>query len=232
MLIEEIRPSLYHFRFPTQVALTKTFIRLQEFYESALSGIRGNFFTVEQYAKLYQEQQGADEFTYFTDWHGFNVPGEAIKQFMEIFRDRLRQCELDFFEQLSLVMPSWCWEKFYYVIATHVGHERDLPHETSHGYWYLHNEYKNQGRKLIMQLPRDTLRTLREKMAEKTYDPSVYQDEIMAYFATSDADYLQEKFGLDPARFHECEPFIQMFEAFDMRQRAALAERGQDDKSQ
>src|ERR1035438_5938399 len=87
MKIKRYPGGIVHLKFKTQNKLARAFIRLQEFYESPYPTIRRKYFTVDQFAKLYTKTFG--EFSYYTDWHGFNLPGNIVQQFAKVSKDDL-----------------------------------------------------------------------------------------------------------------------------------------------
>ena len=91
MRLKQVYPGLYFLKFPNQYELTM--IRLQEFYESPYKNIRGKHFTLEQYMDAYAKHKG--NFTYCSDWNGFNIPSIVIQDFFIIFhpiRDKEKAC--------------------------------------------------------------------------------------------------------------------------------------------
>ena len=76
MRLEILGDNIYHFVYPNQYLLCSTHIRLQEFFESPFKEIKGKYFTLEQYMDRYAAEYG--NFTYFSEWHGMNVPGHVF----------------------------------------------------------------------------------------------------------------------------------------------------------
>src|ERR1700760_4146537 len=98
MKLQEVTSGLYHILFENQYSCCSTFLRLQEYYESPIKGIRGNYFTLEQFMDAYAETKG--NFTYTLDWGGFNVPGHVIKKFFDLFGMNLLEKEKNLYHLL------------------------------------------------------------------------------------------------------------------------------------
>lgn len=92
--------GVLHFIFPNQYSLTSSFMRVQGFYESSFPDIKNNVFELEHFMDRYAEH--FDNFTYTTDWEGFNVPGDVLISFKKKFK-RLLNKEKTLF---SLIIDS------------------------------------------------------------------------------------------------------------------------------
>src|SRR6202043_78425 len=129
-----LRHGVIHVRMKDQEALCATFVRLQEFYESPFDDIRGHYFTLDKFKERYS---AGGPFTYFTDWHGFNVPGHVVERFFELFAD------LTLAEQM-LREATLGYDRFY-LVGSHDGgdpNEDALEHELVHGTYYLDDDYR------------------------------------------------------------------------------------------
>ena len=58
--------------FESQLELTKTMLRPQEFYESP--EFKGKAFLLKDFKEWYKTTTPHKDFTYFSDWAGFNIP--------------------------------------------------------------------------------------------------------------------------------------------------------------
>src|SRR5206468_3707182 len=110
-------------------------------YESPYKEIRGKHFTLEQFMDRYARARG--NFTYTTDWSGFNVPGHIVDNFFVEFLGDLLEKEQTLFECLK---PHGCDNQFvcgavrYYVIALY--DDDCLDHELAHAFYYLNDDYR------------------------------------------------------------------------------------------
>ncbi len=110
MKVKPIYPNLYLYTFPNQYELASTFIRLQEFYESPYKEIKGKYFTSENFMDLYAKDQKDNKFTYFDDWNGFNIPGDIVLKFAQLFQNDLTKKEK---KLLCKFMKTTIHQKFY-----------------------------------------------------------------------------------------------------------------------
>lgn len=195
-----INDRLFHFKFPNQYVLTATLMRMQEFYESPYENIRGKYFTVEEYMDSYADIN--ENFTYNTDWNGFNIPGNAIVKFYKLFKEQndLLKKEEQFISLLMKTLTNHGIDKEgfeagnFYVIATH--DERDVNHEIAHGLFYLNEDFKKE--MMDLNHKNKELEYWFEAIMEMGYCDDVLYDEVQAYLSTSSMVYLDEHFsGID-----------------------------------
>ena len=169
-------------------------MRLQEFYESPYKGIRGEFFTLEDYMDRYANQFG--NFTYTSDWVGFNVPGNVVEKFLEVYTGKMLAKEEHFVDALHGTLNEYNYPKKFYVIASAVPTEdadKDvLAHETAHGLYYLNKEYKTEMNEIMDNINARTFKTISKVLIEKAYAKPLVRDEMQAYFSTSDMVQLEK----------------------------------------
>lgn len=179
MKLKEIYPNLIYIHYDTQYELASTFMRLQEFYESPYPLIKGKYFTLEQYMDEYAKRN--ENFTYTTDWEGFNVPGHIIHKFFDKFPfDSLLKKEQDLLQYIAYYLISR--EKFY-LIGTY-GTQK-LDHEIAHGLYYLNSSYKKAMNKLIDNNHVMIIK-FKQILRKMGYVKSFFNDELQAYIATND----------------------------------------------
>jgi len=58
------------------------FMRPQEFYESSFEEIIGKQFKVADFVNIYKQHYGKQQFTYGSDWAGFNIPSNILEECM------------------------------------------------------------------------------------------------------------------------------------------------------
>jgi hypothetical protein len=178
MTVKITRPhrDVAHMRFSDQDALCRTFIRLQEFYESPYPEIRGNYFTLDEYKKLYVRDHGKP-FSYFKDWHGFNVPGRIVRAFAKMFAHDLTPQE-----SIIVRLPP-----MDYLIGT--WQDAEFTHELAHAMYALSRRYRERVLRLVKELwlERTSDYTAFVKWLDKEgYTKEVIIDEIGAYFSTNE----------------------------------------------
>ncbi len=190
--IEEICPGVYHIWTDFQFDLASTFLRVQEYYESPHKGIRKKYFTHEQYMSrdAYSSSRSGEKdvkFSYLEDWNGFNVPGNVFNRWVKLFsKDYLWEKEHDLvnlvYEQVGTKTNK------FYVIGTNKesdSHGGDIDHELSHAWFYLDLKYRRAQLANVKKLTKTTYNQLTKHLGEEGYDPSVFDDEIVAYLSTN-----------------------------------------------
>jgi len=186
-------PGVIHIVYPYQTILAKAFMRMQEFYESGIPGFKGQHFTRDEFKKAYAEMMGTgvgyEEFTYYDDWGGFNIPGDVADKFMKVFTP-------DFMEEglmEAIKQHAPLHDKPFYVIGTfESGGESIIDHELSHAFWHLDSEYRERMRGLVERLPRGFRTRLRRELESMGYCEDVLDDETAAYLSTSTIIELDE----------------------------------------
>ena len=83
--VREIKPFIFAVIVKNQYDRSSLFCRYQEFYESPYPQIRGKFFTLEQYMKLYIDTNKKPHFTYPSDWTGYNIPSKVLLEAKNTF---------------------------------------------------------------------------------------------------------------------------------------------------
>jgi hypothetical protein len=176
--ISEIREKIFLLKFQNQYDVTSTFMRLQEYYESPYKYIKGHYFTIEKYMDLYAKENG--NFTYNEDWAGFNVPGNIVRDFFELFRGNLINKEKELYRKISFLINS---DMKFYLLGIY--EDEDLNHEISHGYYYLDENYKKNMQNITDQLDSEVRSFIKKALRKMGYCESVINDEIQAYLSTS-----------------------------------------------
>jgi len=190
--------NCYFLKFKTQYELASTFMRLQEFYESPFDDIKGKYFTHIQFMDRYAKEYG--DFTYTSDWGGFNVPGKIVNNWSEIFYKNFSKNE----QILSdFILNKIKTEHNYYLIATTPGNEHAMSHEIAHALYYLNSKYNNEIMRLVHKYP--DVELLKKVLMDMGYCKSVLWDEIQAYIITSSDKEFLTIFGV---RRHSCANYI------------------------
>jgi hypothetical protein len=146
--LSEVAPKVYLLTFDTQKDVTSTFLRFQEHYESP--EFAGKVFTLDEYKEWYVKNSPngikTGEFTYYSDWSGFNIPSTILQPFYEGKFHPLSEAEqriLDLFRDK---------EHPFYIIGVHKeskSFEKLLRHETAHGLFFTNPEYKKEALDII-----------------------------------------------------------------------------------
>ena len=188
--IDEITDDVFHIETETQYEIASTFMRVQEFYESSFKGIRGRFFTHEQFMDAYAQFEENGNFTYFEETIGFNVPGKAFNKYVKLFsKHELWEKEQDLIDLIDDNLETKT-DKFY-IIGTYAKSDDKgvIDHELSHAWYYLDPTYKRTMLKLVHKLPKTIKDQIGRHLKKEGYSSSVFNDEIIAYMATNPMTY-------------------------------------------
>jgi len=193
MKLKEIFPGTWLARYRKPHPLVATFMRVQEFWESPLR-IRGRCFSLEEFIEAYAKKNG--EFTYMTDYAGFNLPGEAIRRFNAAFSGQMTARERELMRALAEQVPQFLGGGRFYLIGIY--QDDDLDHELSHALYYHHRRYQREMNRATRN--RRDVKKLRGALRAKGYNNYQFWNEAQAYLATSTLEYLRS-FGIstDPS---------------------------------
>lgn len=167
--------NLFHLKFQNQRDMTKTMLRFQEHYESPNKEFTKRGFTLEEYKEWYKKSQKKDQFTYYTDWSGFNLPCYVLNTFYNGEFKRLSQDEQDV---LNCFYPIHKAGVKFYIIATY--DESDLAHEKAHGLYYLEPEYRKAVKRIISSKKKQLTEFIKE-LKTMGYSDELIDDELHAY---------------------------------------------------
>jgi len=179
MILEKFGGGVYHIKFTTQYAASSTFMRLQEFYECPSSRIRGRFFTFDEFMDDYARRHG--NFTYCTDFAGFNVPDNVVFKFFAKFKN-LSVKE----KRLKKFVEGIADEKFYLIGTYDVD---SVNHEIAHALWYLLPEYKKEMKTLLSDC--SIRKSMTRCLKSGGYADRFIDDEMQAYISTETLPYLR-----------------------------------------
>lgn len=191
----EQRGPIVHLSYGSQAAVCESMVRIQEFYESPIKGIRGHVFGLAEYVEANKAANGGK---YVYDWDGFNVPGHVVREFFATF-SYMSPAE----DRIKTIL-SGIGDTDFYLIATHAGDpDADvLDHEIMHALWYLHSRYHTAAVNNVCdfaEMRPDAYAGLRVWLSERGYDESVFADEIHAYLGTTpEAWWTEPEQGMDP----------------------------------
>lgn len=210
MRVSKVTHGGFLIEYRSNYLLAASFMRMQEYYESPLRGFRGRHFTHEMFMDAYAAKYG--NFTYTSDWAGFNVPGSVVRRFFTLFRDldRKETC----LHEAVLPMIEQFGDAFY-LIGSLPGDMETLKHEAAHSFYYLDQEYR-RAMDLITRGWRHASR-FKETLVKHGYNASVARDETQAYMATSTRGWLSSAWGFRPR------PPLEYAKVFQRRWKGRLA---------
>jgi hypothetical protein len=191
--------------FPNRKELTLTMGRLGEFYESAHKNIRNQKFTLEQFLDAFMDTDG--NISYFNDWSGYNIPGNAVNNFLLLNSWDETKREADLLDEVDNVLWEGASDEVdaysmfssgdFYLIAFMKGDTGTIDHELCHALYYLDADYEKAANKLIKSVSADIILHMTEVLIKMGYNKAVCKDEINAYLSTSDAGYMKRRFDMD-----------------------------------
>ena len=187
--LEKITDRIYHCIINDSYDLAMTFCRVQEFYESPFTQIRGNSFELLQLMSLYSKKNGLGYFGYPADWAGFNIPGSIIQKCY--FEKNI--IDLNYYDDIIMDIHDTIMDELderdprYYLIGSEGDNETTKRHEIAHALYHLNNEYKRKVDKVVKRITPKIHKQIEEYLLEIGYTKKVVVDEINAYFATEDS---------------------------------------------
>jgi hypothetical protein len=162
---------IYLVEFPSQYLTNATLLRFEEHYESPK--FHGKIFTWEEYMDWYAEEN--DNFTYFSDWSGFNIPSWALLPFREGKFNPLTKKEAALLEMFQKVDGD------FYIIGAKKGNSGTILHEMAHGLFYAYPNYRKDVEKYLSSL---NLKKMIKHLVREGYSERVAVDELNAYLLT------------------------------------------------
>jgi len=177
----------------TTKELVLSFFRTQECYESPHKKLRGHAFSIEEFLEVLVQDDGT--FTYFTDWAGFNFPGDVYKKWIANIVPTKR--EILVFREIQEKVD---YNRPFYVIAALKNDSATLDHELCHALFFLDKDYRKKVLKLIEELPEKVRQKAKKTLLSRGYDSSVVPDEIAAYFQDKEESVILENLGIDPKK--------------------------------
>jgi len=189
---KEIVKDIYQISFSSRKELTRTFLRFEEYFESPK--FRGKIFSLNEFKKWYTanspEGKKTKRFTYYEDWHGFNIPSEILGPF---YGGRFNPLSNE--EKAVLRLFKNKRKKKLYIIATYKGASQNtIQHEIAHGLFYTNSEYKREIIKILRKCDQKIKNKIINNYLSKYgggYHPKVWLDEMHTYIMTN-LDFLKK----------------------------------------
>lgn len=201
MNLRKLTPEIFYITFPNRKELTFTMCRVEEYYEAASDNLRGKVFTWPEFIDEFTSNEG--HLDYFHSWSGFNVPGATFNSWTNKFKDMSAR-------ELALIKLVWSSitnpDSRYYIIATIEGDNTVEDHEIAHALYYVDETYKAKMDRLNSTLDADVRLLLTAEFAKLGYSSTVYEDELQAFLATSEFEYINKRFGLTEDMYDKVTP--------------------------
>jgi hypothetical protein len=188
------------------VELGMLFLRAQEFYESANPSFVGKPFTIHEFVRWYAEHASKRKvFSYFDDFQGYNIPGEAIDTYLSVAIPDINAYDVLFARIVQAIKVLQHGP--YYLVGSKTGKPAHSEHEICHGMWALYPEYQRKALNLVLSLPEEERSKIVAILKDEGYSDAVMEDEINAYFSTGLLTSLEDYEHLRP-------PFMKLFYSY------------------
>ena len=189
--IKKYAEKIYIAIFDCQYDLTMTFVRIQEFYESPV--FKGKYFSLEEFMDYWSKEMGDGKFTYIHQWSGFNVPGNILRDWRELYcvnsfepiRDKEFALLDKLFDKLRQDKEDLKSIYLFGFSKDNKNIEKVINHESAHAMYHVNERYKESVDKLIRNYDSGLVKTASKKIKEMGYGENVINDEIQAYWSTN-----------------------------------------------
>ncbi|MDO8524687.1 MAG: ABC transporter ATP-binding protein [bacterium] len=176
---KKLADKIHLLTFENQKDITSTFLRFQEHYESP--NFRGKVFSLEEFKEWYIKNSpkgvASGDFTYYSDWNGFNIPSYILKPFYDDKFNPLSKQEKNFLDIFKDEGGA------FYIIGVHKKSkikDQLLKHEIAHGLFYTKDSYRLEVQQTLSQF--DDIKNIKEELSLKAgYHEEVLEDEVHAY---------------------------------------------------
>lgn len=160
------------------------FMRAQEYYESIFEEIIRKQFKVSKFVDLYKQHYGKRDFTYGSDWAGFNIPSEILEECM----NNIPEEEINNWDKLMIdiiqTIKTQEGQNKYYLLGVDELDNRLLEHEFAHAMYYTLPEYKSAMNKLNEDCDPIVRDMMCKCITDYGYADHVLPDELQAYMST------------------------------------------------
>ena len=168
------------------------FMRAQEYYESSFDEIIGKQFKVSRFVDIYKQHYGKQEFTYGSDWAGFNIPSTVLEECMF----NVPEDEINNWDKLMISVINTIKEQEsghnYYLLGVDELDNSLLEHEFAHAMWFTLPEYKAEMSELNEECDPIVKDMMYKCITEYGYADHVLPDEMQAYMSTGLGKKMQE----------------------------------------
>lgn len=169
--VEGLGNGIYHLSFPNRFLMNSCFLRLQEHFESPK--YRGKLFSHDEFRAWYRTTREHKEFSYYTDWSGFNIPGYVLTSFLNGRFDPLHPGEQAVIETFRGIKGP------LYIIGTLASDVTyTLRHELAHALYHTDTEYRAAVDRLLDGVNCTPLNRLLKSLG---YHSAQWRDEAHAY---------------------------------------------------
>lgn len=186
-----IGDHIYAIRIKDSHSRAMVFMRSQEFYESSFAEIIKTQFKTSRFMNMYKQHYGKQEFTYGSDWSGFNIPSEVLEDCMfNIDPDDINTYDK---VMLSIIKEIKNLEDGkYYLLGVDELDNDLLEHEFAHAMYYTLPEYKIAVNELTSKCHTSIKDAMYKCITDYGYADHVLPDEMQAYMGTGLGEAMED----------------------------------------
>jgi len=168
------------------------FLRSQEYYESAFEEIIKKQFKFSDYMNLYKQHYGKQEFTYGSDWSGFNIPSNVLEECMfNVPQDEINTYDKIMLSIIHTIKQQEGDNKYYLLVVNELNNDL-LEHEFAHAMYFVEPNYKSEMMKLNQECDVLVKKLMYKVITEYGYADHVLPDELQAYLSTGLGQKMEE----------------------------------------
>ena len=188
--VKRLHDQVYLVTCKDPVDLSMLFLTYQEFYESPSPKFRNNpNFDILKFIEWYSKDH-CHNFTYPTDWSGFNVPSHVFdavrsenrytKKFKNLIKKRIKP-----------FLPSK--DARFYILGALGDDTKTLDHEMAHAMYYIDPAYKSKA-DCWLAVYDNVYQDLKKVLISIGYAEEVCLDEAQAYLSTGTVEDIDKFF--------------------------------------
>lgn len=212
--IKHLGNNIFLLQFESRYDLALHFVRAQEYYESPNPKFRGQIFDIWDYMEWYSKGHN-NNFTYATDWEGFNVPGKVLCELYEKTITLPGLNKYDYFMKnvCDFIAKQLNGDNFYLIGATFdENSEAVIKHEIAHALWALSKKYREEQTENIKQSNQKTINKLKNNIMELGYTEDVLDDEVQAFLSVKGKEICYK--GIEKQIEKIQDQFVKTYESF------------------
>ena len=141
--LKKITKGIYFLSFNDHVDLVSHFMRFQEIYESPNPKFQNKPFQMADFQRWYiKDANQRFDYTYYSDWGGFNLPLTVITEFYDKLVDKNDHDHM--MMQIANYIIRDHGSDGCYLIGAKEGKVSTMRHEIAHGLWFTNSKYRDE----------------------------------------------------------------------------------------
>ena len=173
--------DIFEFTFPSLKHLGRTFVRMQEFYDSPFPELRGQYFTLDQFTKITHQTIPQ----YCASNGGYALNGQVLQHFFKLYHEHLTSHERIFFDVLFQKVTHETLSNIFVIGMLPSIDWNTQVHELSHAIYYLDADYRLFTNEIYSVASPTQQKKIERKMRKFQYYErfwnGIYQDERIAF---------------------------------------------------